>query len=124
MKRKYRVKKTANNLYSRLTGREAIQLTGNSDCLVQKYTKIKGGIPIERYAYTQYKGQIPKTVHVSQICGVKQCVKQEHLRASYHPTKEDEQYIKNYIKIDGPEVLAERLGVPFKIFEEYISYQF
>lgn len=91
MKKKYRIKKSAKNEFSALTGLPATQLSGSCDCLVAHqltcspsattaHIPSNSPVAIHRFAYSVYH-QIPlhKIERVVQSCGVDQCVKREHL---------------------------------------------
>ena len=102
MKKKYRVRKSAQNEFSAITGREAIQLSGSSDCLISPHTTTGEGVSIQHLAYDAYyrpgedvirrkkSDMLHRSVKVRAICGVDQCVKKEHLEAVFKPTKKEE----------------------------------
>lgn len=93
MKKKYRIKKTAKNEFSKLSGIEATQLSGSIDCLVAHQLRVSPSatatpftitksIPIKKFAYALYHNvAISDIKSVKQTCGVAQCVKREHLEA-------------------------------------------
>jgi len=121
MKRHYRIKKNAQNEFERLTGKETAQLSGIIDCIIYKKKTI-GNKPAKEVAYCLYNeiDKIGANIKIVQTCGIDQCVKNEHLVASFSPNKKDADYIKTYIKIDGAEQLAHSFGVTLELFNYYI----
>lgn len=124
MKKKYRIKKRANNNeFSKLTGIEAFEMLGGNNCLITKYaffTKTRS--TIQSYAYSLYSGfnkRINPNVKVTATCGATNCVKKAHLKATYEPTKKEADYIAASLNIDSPEQTASVLNVPLKIFTSY-----
>src|SRR5574343_357430 len=118
MRKKYRIKNRANNNeFSALSGIEAFELLGGQNCLI---TKSKNTQPI---AYELYRNiqKMSKKIKVYSTCGIKNCVKKDHLIAIYKPTKKETEYIKTYAKIDGSEQLAHVLKVPRDLMENYIK---
>lgn len=120
MKRKYRIKKSAKNQFSALSGIEAIQLSGSADCLVVNRKTIHN-IPPAKYAYCLYKGILKPSPYlkVKQSCGIKQCVKQEHLCATFSPPED----ILNQIKTNswmGVESLADTYQVGPELIADLI----
>lgn len=98
MKKKYRIKKAAKNVFSELTGIFSIQLSGTQSCIITEglTTSLKtlGNltgrkvIPIKKYAYHKYSGvELEQIKSVTSSCGVDQCVHPDHLVAVLHPQK-------------------------------------
>ncbi len=93
MKKKYRLRKSADNLFTNLTGTPAIQLSGSSNCLVTKQKKIilpytNAQTPIKKAAYHLYNDiPLDEIGIIKQSCGVDQCVHPDHLYES-NPKKE------------------------------------
>lgn len=122
MKRKYRIKKKAENEYSVLTGNEAFKMAGGSGCLIVK-SAFHLSRPMARYAYKLYSEDydLNRNVEVSNSCGVLNCVLKDHLEAVYKPSKVDRDYIDTYLKVDGAEVLAKNLNIPIHLFHRFIN---
>ena len=93
MKKKYRIKKSAKNEFSALTGLPATQMAGSIDCLVaHQLTSLTSAtttgfssslpVPVKKLAYCVYnKVPLSDVKTVTQTCGVAHCVKREHLEA-------------------------------------------
>lgn len=113
---RYRLKKNAKNGFTALTGIEAFQMLGGSDCLIVKNKSVKGYNPL-RYAYMKYCGMngINENISVKNSCGVLNCVKKEHLIAVFNPTIEDKEYIRVYSKVNTKEELAHWFKVPIEL---------
>lgn len=123
MKRQYRLKKHATNEFTALTGIEAFPLLGGSECLITKHATRKGS-PITRYAYCAYEGSPyfdNTAVEVLTTCKILNCIKKEHLIPSFHPSPKDLAYIKQYLKLDGDEVMAQMMKIPLSLFRSYIQ---
>lgn len=123
MRRKYRIKKKAENEFSALAGVDAIQLFGALDCLVIKPVVKMCGVPVLKFAYQKYYGieALNRNIVFTTKCGVTNCVKKSHLKAVYNPSKADKDYIDTYLKIDGEEVIAKNLNVPIHLFHSFIN---
>lgn len=122
MKKAYRIKKSARNEFSALSGIHAIEVQGQTHCLIVD-KKTHKSVPIQWYAYTLYceKYNLNKFVIVRSSCGVLNCVKKSHLIANYVPSSEEADYIKTYHKIEGTDTLAHRLDITPAILESYIK---
>lgn len=118
MRKKYRIKYRANNnAFSAITGIDAFELSGGQNCLVTK------SVNLQKKAYELYTktSNLGARIKISSVCGIQNCVKPEHLVATYKPTAKDAEYIKTYYKIDGAEHLAHAFKVPQNLMEEYIK---
>lgn len=122
-KKKYRVRKQFKNEFSFLSGIEAIPMLGGSECLLSKQKATTNHLPIQRHAYILYNKNIAisPSLYISSTCGVKNCVKREHLQAKYCPTEADKKYIKDWLKVYGKEQMAHTMKVPLDIFEAWLS---
>lgn len=120
-------KKYAKNDFTRLTGAEAIEMEGGSNCILAK-KKTMNGFDIKRYAYCLYidfrKGIDNSYIKMSNKCNVNNCVKQEHLIATFKPTKEDIQYICDNLKTNGIEWLSNVFTVPIPLLSKFIEHIF
>jgi hypothetical protein len=122
MKLKYRLKKYADNEFTAITGILAIQMRGGSNCLICNIIKTKD-VPIQKYAYFQYNKLYKPypPIKLSTTCNVSNCVNKDHLIATYHPTKENIQYINTYLHVDGIEQLAFNLKIPVTLLSAYLK---
>lgn len=124
MRKKYRIKQNKSaSEFTKLTGIETWNVYGDNQCILVKSTHITPKrLPSPKYAYYVYNLCLNTShdVYVSTSCGVKNCVKKEHLQPKYKPTVKDQEYIKTYLKIDGIELLSKNLKVPIELFTEYI----
>ncbi len=122
---RWRLKNTADNEYTALTGIMAFQLMGGSNCLIVRYPTKGRGVATHRFAYglynSKYAKHFNKYVKVTTSCGVLNCVKKEHLHAIYKPSKKEADYIALYIKIDGIEDLAHKQGIPIDLLQSYLD---
>lgn len=115
---RYRIRNRArNNPFSVLSGIEAFEMEGGSGCTIIKSKNYQ----IQAFCLYNELSEISPKLKIIPSCGVKNCVKKEHLIATYQPTKKDAEYIKDYLKIDGAEYLSHTLNVPIGVFEEYIK---
>lgn len=93
---------------------ETFEVLGHDHCHVVKILTPKR-IPIQRYAYGIYLNNLAYaqnySIKITAICNVTNCVKPEHLKAVYEPTKKEAEYIYDYYKIDGIPALAQKLAV-------------
>ena len=84
-KNRNKLKKTAKNDFTALTGIRAIQLSGSCDCLVVA-NKTYLDLPIKKAAYLLYNNISITSEHPTRIarmkvhssCGVDQCVNPNH----------------------------------------------
>ncbi len=125
MKRKYRLKKRADNDYTAQTGKEAYTLHGGSACVVAVY-KMFGNLTCQQYAYYIFNLKdlnLPfnTKIKVSSTCGATNCVNRDHLVAVYKPSKENQQYITDYLKTDGISVIAHNLQVSKELLQTYLD---
>ncbi len=118
---KYRIKKTASSPFSALTGILATPMLGGSLCHICKQKTVKGSIPIQKHAYKLFNNIYSKDITVTSICNVQNCVNPEHLTATYKPNKDDQEYIRIYLRIDGLESLAEKLHITPELLKDYIN---
>lgn len=112
--RRYKLKKTARNDFTAMTGIRAFTVNGGSNCIIVEYDTIRG-MDCCRYAYIQYNDvryKLSRNVHFKQLCGVMNCVKKEHLVAEYIPTKSDIDYINGYGTAMDDNELAHALNIP------------
>jgi len=119
MRRKYTLKKHADNEFTAITGIEAILIMNGSNCLVvRKMTADR--CPIQRYSYCLYSNNKlfykNPYIKVTSSCGVLNCVRQNHLTATYEPTTKDNTYILEHLKIEGHEQLAHIKNIPLALF--------
>lgn len=121
MKKKYRIKnRVNNNAFSALTGIEAIEVVNPNCCLVVKQLSANGGIPITKYAYCiYYNYPTSLNITVSHTCDIENCVRQDHLIATYRPSKKDLEHIDMYKNIDDMKTIAEYLKVPLDLFRPF-----
>lgn len=127
MKLNKRLKKNGDNPYSRATGFRAHTLKGGTGCTVSAYDSVFGNKhKVQPYAYYIFNikpicGTFNKYIKVTSSCGATNCVNLDHLIAVYSPTKKDQQYIKDYLHIDGIENMAHRLNIPVSLLEQYLT---
>lgn len=115
--RRYRVRNSAKNEFSRIAGIRAIQMKGGSECIIVDNNTIKG-FSVDKYAYIIYNGigySLNRNIDYVRSCGVENCVKREHIKAIYTPSKSDLEYINSYGKSMSREDLAKALCVPVDI---------
>lgn len=122
MKRKYRLKKYAKNDFTRLTGIFAIQVRIPNGCLVVDQLKT-GGMSVQRYAYIHYFDlpRLHRSVSVTTVCDVENCVKKDHLKVVYKPTKEHIDYFKMWGESIDPKQIAHQLDVPEYLLLPHIA---
>ncbi len=95
MKKKYRIKKSAKNEFSALTGILAIQQQGGSNCLlVAQKTLAKPhfdrDIPIQKAAYCLYNRVAPSSIaKLTSTCDVSNCVAPSHLQVEMIPSEQE-----------------------------------
>lgn len=124
MKKKYRIKKTAKNIFTALSGKDAFQMFGGSNCLIVKNLTVSGKQNVQRYAYSLYQEEtyiLNKFIKITCTCGVANCIKKEHLIAEYIPSKEEIEYINTYKDVDGIEVLAHNIKVPVELLTKFLA---
>jgi hypothetical protein len=123
MKRKYRIKKLVRSTeFSKLSGVDSFEVDGGTQCHIVRSLTTKG-MPSSKYAYFLFIGNLSlnSDIRVKTTCGVKNCVKKEHLVAEYFPNKKDKEYIDMYYKLDGIEQLAHVFVVPVDLLEKYLA---
>lgn len=125
MKRRYHLKSQANSpLFQKLTGIETFEVLGRGNCeIVKILSQIR--LPIQRYAFGIFQENIDyaknSCIKITPTCGILNCVKKDHLKAVYEPTKKDAQYIKDYLNIDGVDRLAHVFNAPISLLEDYLK---
>lgn len=122
MARKKYIKSNASHPFSRLTGIEVIELTGELDCQIVKPLRIRieknsKQYLTEKVAYGLYNNIPTDDVGiVTHTCGIDQCIKPEHLYVDKaiqeyidkgENSKELEQYIINNSWGKTPEEIEE-----------------
>ncbi len=126
--KKNRIKNRKNSSeFSKLTGVESFILEGGSNCIITSSSNLSGFISeTPRYAYYYYNDKKPLSwtcIKVSTTCGVKNCVKKEHLVPFYLPDENDKDHIDNYLEEIGILNMAEALKVPVELFIDYLEKQ-
>lgn len=120
---KRKIKKFAKNEFSKISGQATIQLTGNSNCLVTRQATANG-LSIQRYSYERvyndFSFDLSNSVRVTTICGVNQCVKKEHLKATFYPKEEDKGYLESFGKNATTEEQAHYLGIPVDVLKVHL----
>lgn len=109
--------------FQSLSGVETFEVQGGNHCHVVKILA-QERIPIQRYAYglyTRLEYAQNYSIKITATCKVTNCVKQEHLKAIYQPTKTEAEYIYDYHKIDGISSLAQKLAVPEQLLIDCIE---
>lgn len=121
-KRRYRLKKSAKNEFTAVTGIRAVQLLGGSNCIAVGSKTIKSEKPC-RFAYRKYNKvyELNEWVNVYTTCGVLNCVSKEHIVAEYKPTKNDLEYIGTYHKVNSLEEMAHYMRVPVQVYEVWYN---
>ncbi len=125
-RRRSKTRKTAKNEFSAITGLKAMEMKGGSNCIIVNQLTISG-MACARYAYIKYidhKYGLNINVHVSQSCGVLNCVKREHLIVEYTPSKKDMEYIKGYGSVMDDVELSHILHIPSDLLNRnaYIAF--
>lgn len=128
-KKKDRIKSRKNSSeFSKLTGVESFIMEGGSDCIITSSSHLSGFISeTPRYAYYYYNDKKPLSwtcIKVSTTCGVKNCVKKEHLVPFYIPDENDKDHIDNYLEEIGIFKMAQALKVPIDLFRNYIENRY
>jgi hypothetical protein len=121
--RRYKLKKTADNEFTALTGIKAFRMIGGSNCVIVRSKTVKGIKPC-RFAYRKYNGmdnkgayiEMSELVEIHTICGVLNCVGKEHIVAKYKPCKEDIEYIQSYHKVNSLSEMSHFMKVPIQIY--------
>lgn len=115
-----RLKKSADNDYTAVTGKRAYRLYGGSNCIVSVYTYVNN-LTCQQYAYAILSQITPNNrIKVSSTCQATNCVNMVHLIAEYKPTTKDKEYIKSYAKM-GVDSLANSLKIPIALLQAYLS---
>jgi hypothetical protein len=83
-----KIKRTATNAFSKVTGIPVIKLSGSSDCWICAQTLCEQ-VPVRKLSYGAHNGYGPhelkvdsrkmSLLRVKQTCGVDQCVNPDHL---------------------------------------------
>ena len=126
MKRRYYIQKHTKNPFTRITGVEVIELLGGQGCwITKKLTHNK--VPMQQYAYYIHNDMFgidynPK-IHITSICGINNCIKKDHLQATYHPYKADQQYIADNIKTSGLSHMAHMMKITPQLLQQYLTAQ-
>lgn len=115
--------------FSKLSGIDSYENLGGSNCVITRTPTLTRKsflykqIPAPKYAYYIYNGIHDNNgdIRVKTTCGVDNCVTRDHLIATYFPKKTDIEYIDQYLKIDGIEVLVHTLKVPIDLLEKYLA---
>jgi len=115
----------ANTPFTALTGIETFIVHNDNECHITKALTHKDH-PIQSHAYGLYSGIYPKykynhKIKVTNTCGVKNCVKQDHLQAVYHPSKDDIERLTTYLRFSTIESLAHQLDVTPQLLQQYID---
>lgn len=120
MKKRERIKYLAKNEFEKKFGVKTVEISGALDCVISMNKYIKT-VDCKRKAFELYFGSITREVTINTSCGINECIKKEHLTYTYKPFKKNQDYIKTYLKLDGSEVLAHRLGISEGILVNYLE---
>ena len=120
MKKIYRTKKNAKNEFTRLSGVKTFELIGGSECLITEHDT-RYGKSIQKYAYELYTGYRSPSIIVKNICGVKNCVKKEHLTETLKLPDEDKKYILDWYKVNGIEYMENAFKIPAELIKKTLN---
>ena len=120
MKKLLRKKKYASNEFTKLSGVDAFFVMGGSDCLITEHDT-RYGKSIQKYAYTLYFKYNSNSIIVKPVCGIKNCVKKEHLEATLRLPKKDKQYILDWHRINGIEYMVNRFNIPAELIKKTLN---
>jgi hypothetical protein len=127
MRAKQRLKKTGDNEYTRATGNRAYTLKGGSNCVVSAIDSVYSNkYKVQPHAYYIFNHKdidLPFNPHIkiTTTCGATNCVNRDHLIATYKPSKEDREYLKDWYKPANHDDMAQKLSVLPSLLSQYLA---